>query len=278
MTCCKCNRSGRCQNCSCVKRGQPCQGCLPQRLGNCVNTVHTQPSPSASNDMPSQPPPLTNSVPETLPSHSPPPYAVLTSSQEPSLSPLTTNSVRNCSETAPYSNSNSRAPEKTTMLPQFTPIADPVCTWGEYDSEHFSDSLNAAYAEVVHWKINYFKVPYGKAGKSFVSELARLFRAFATGSALESIALKAATLLPILLLQKPTRKSKARDHITCLERRLCSWLKGDLVELLREGRTIQQRINKASPSMSNEHLARSFANMMFQGKTKAALRLLSELT
>ena len=61
-------------------------------------------------------------------------------------------------------------------------------------------TLNAAYAEAVHWKMNLFKVPYGKAGKSFVSELARLFKAFATGSALESIGLKAATLMPILLL------------------------------------------------------------------------------
>ena len=142
-------------------------------------------------------------------------------------------------------------------------MADPVFTWGEYDSGHFSDTINAAYAEVVHWKLNLFKVPFGKA---FVSELARLFKAFATGSALESIALKAATLLPLLLLQKPTRKSKASDHTTCLERRLCSWLKGDLVELLREGRTIQ-RIPKATPSMSNENLACSFANM-FQGKPR----------
>ena len=37
MTCCRCNRSGRCRNCSCVKSGTPCQGCLPQRLGNCTN-------------------------------------------------------------------------------------------------------------------------------------------------------------------------------------------------------------------------------------------------
>jgi len=109
-----------------------------------------------------------------------------------------------------------------------------------------------------------------------VSELARLFKAFATSSALESIALKAATLMPILLLQKPARKSKAKDHITCLERRLSTWLQGDLNELMREGRTIQQRIPKSSSSMKNAQLARSFANLMFQGKTKAALRLLSE--
>ena len=57
----------------------------------------------------------------------------------------------------------------------------------------------------------------GKQASFFVSELARLFKAFATSSALESVALKAATLMPILLLQKPARKSKAKDHITYLE-------------------------------------------------------------
>ena len=128
----------------------------------------------------------------------------------------------------------------------------------------------------MHWKLNLFKVPYGKAGKSFVSELARLFKAFATSSALESIALKAATLLPVLLLQKPSHKSKAKDHITCLERRLDTWQEGDLQELLREGRAIQQRIPKASQSSNDEKVSRSFANLMFQGKTKAALRLLSD--
>ena len=32
MSCCKCNRSGCCRNCSCLKSGRTCQGCLPQRL------------------------------------------------------------------------------------------------------------------------------------------------------------------------------------------------------------------------------------------------------
>ena len=170
----------------------------------------------------------------------------------------------------------SSALENEPTLPQFTPMADPVFTWGELDSTQFTDNLNAAFAEAVHWKMNVFRVPYGKAGKSFVSELARLFKAFATSSALESVALKAATLMPILLLQKPARKSKAKDHITRLERRLDTWREGDLNELLREGRTIQQRISKTSPSFNNEQISRSFANLMFQGKTKAALRLLSE--
>ena len=146
-------------------------------------------------------------------------------------------------------------------------------TWGEYDSECHTDTLNAAYAKAMHWKVNSFKVPFGQVG---LSELARLFKAFATSSALESIALKAATLMPILLLQEPARKSKAKDHITYLERRLSTWLQGDLNELVREGRTIQRILPKSSSSTSNAQLARSFANLMFQGKTKAALCLLSE--
>ena len=90
------------------------------------------------------------------------------------------------------------------MLPQFTPMAYPVFTWGEYDSTHFIDTLNAAFSGAVHWKINLFKIPSEKAGKSFVSELTRLFKA--ANHALESIALKAATLMPILLLLKPARQ------------------------------------------------------------------------
>ena len=45
--CCRCNRSGCCQNCLCVKSGRVCQGCLPQRLGNCVNTIRTPLSQAA---------------------------------------------------------------------------------------------------------------------------------------------------------------------------------------------------------------------------------------
>ena len=79
--------------------------------------------------------------------------------------------------------------------------------------------------------------------------------------------------MPILLLQKPARKSKAKDHIAYLERRLETWQEGDLNELLREGRTIQQCLSKASPLFNKAKIPRSFANLMFQVKTKAACTL-----
>ena len=164
--------------------------------------------------------------------------------------------------------------EPTIELPQFTPMANPIFTWGS-QSESFIHSLNATYTEVVHWKMNSFKIPQSSVGKSFVSELASLFNSFAMGSALESIALQAATVLPVLLLQKPSCKSKTKDHILCHERHLKTCKDGDMNELTNEGRAIQLRIPKASPSEDHTHLARSIARLMLQGKTKAALRLLT---
>ena len=60
----------------------------------------------------------------------------------------------------------------------------------------------------VHWKRNIFQVRKGNIGKQFVDEFARLYVAFADGSALESVSLKAAIVMPNLLLQKPHHSSK----------------------------------------------------------------------
>jgi len=152
-------------------------------------------------------------------------------------------------------------------LPVFKPHANPEFSWGTLDSSSFSTVLDNAYDETVHWRKNCFKIPHGNAGKSFVNELARLFQAFATGSALESVALKAAMTLPPLLLQKPHRNSKTKTHIACLERRMKLWEEGDIPELVREGRAIQNRLPKQERKGSEQQLARSFAKLMFQGKT-----------
>ena len=110
-------------------------------------------------------------------------------------------------------------------------------------------------------------------------ELSRLFRAYAEGSTLESIALKACTVMPILLLQKPFKSSKQKDHSACLARRLSIWKKGDFKSLLEEGRALQNRLPKSHPTSSNkqdDNVARTFSKLMFQGKINAALQLLSQ--
>ena len=113
-------------------------------------------------------------------------------------------------------------------------------------------------------------------GKLFVHELARLFLAYVEGTTLESIALTAAMTMPSLLLQKPHRSSKVKEHIHCLECRLKLWTEGDLDGLLREDRTIQRRLpNLPRDPKSDQQLARSFAKLMMEGKVRAALRLIS---
>ena len=90
----------------------------------------------------------------------------------------------------------------------------------------FCDFILCIYEEVVHWRSNNFLVPYGRAGKSFVCELARLYQAFVEGSALHSIALMACSVMQPLLLQKPCKQSKAKDHSRHLSRRLELWKRG----------------------------------------------------
>ena len=89
---------------------------------------------------------------------------------------------------------------------------------GDLDATSFTELLESTYNKTVQWKKNCFRIPQGKAGKSFIHELARLFHAFATGSTLESVALKSATVLPLLMLKKPHRNSKPKEHSACLER------------------------------------------------------------
>ena len=62
-------------------------------------------------------------------------------------------------------------------------------------------------------------VPAGASGKRFAIEITRLFDQWTNGIPLKSIALKAIHLVPALLLQKPSIKLKARDHLIALERR-----------------------------------------------------------
>ncbi len=73
------------------------------------------------------------------------------------------------------------------------------------------------------------------------------------------VALRAAIILPILLLQKPNGTAKIKENnIACLTK-----------NMEREG----DRLPKTYPPMTKQKLPSSFANLMHAGKTKAALDL-----
>ena len=136
----------------------------------------------------------------------------------------------------------------------------------------FISRLNITYSQVVHWEQNLFSVPSCSAGFRFVKELSTLFKAYGQRTSLETVALKAAMVLPLLLLQRPHHRSSNHNNKQCLERRLQLWNDGDLLQLLQEGRTIQRRL-QPSKACSSTDTASIFARLMFQGKVKAALRL-----
>ena len=156
-------------------------------------------------------------------------------------------------------------------LPAFSVAQEPNFMRAEVDGVSFAGAVDCAYTEVIHWRRNVFKVPSEKTGKAFAAELSRFLRAYANGSTLETIALKCAMILPFLLLQKPHKTSKAKDHIRRLER----WEAGDMDALLHEGRSIQDHLTAGPQSTSETQLAQTFAKLMFQGKVKPAMRLLA---
>ena len=64
-------------------------------------------------------------------------------------------------------------------------------------------------------------------------------------SKMQSIALKEAIVLLAVGLQKPSQKSKAKDHQEFLAKRLVLWNEGEIDKLLREGRMIQKRLSNS---------------------------------
>lgn len=75
----------------------------------------------------------------------------------------------------------------TDLLIPYTPICpiDPSFRWGRAEGSAFLLKVDRCYDKVVHWQRNVFSILSGKAGKDFVSELARLYHAYAEGSQIE---------------------------------------------------------------------------------------------
>ena len=155
---CRCNRTGSCRGCACVKARK---SCLPSKLGTCLNvsTTPTHTRLTASPDLPRTP-----NIPSDAYSPSVtggPVMNVWSEIYEPT-SPVTSDTP-----VQQPAHSNQCPPQ----LPAFQPMDTPVFSWGTHNADDFTHELEAAYSEVVHWRSNSFKVPTSKAGKEFVREL-----------------------------------------------------------------------------------------------------------
>ena len=115
--------------------------------------------------------------------------------------------------------------------------------WGELEGEaNIKAKMVAIYDEITKWRKNLFMVPRGKVGTDFIKEVTRILRQFTIPSKWSRIALTQLHIFIPLMLQKPSKKSKAKDHAKYLEKRLKLWSLGDLDAILRENRQIQKRL------------------------------------
>ena len=91
-----------------------------------------------------------------------------------------------------------------------------------------------------------FLLSSGRAGKRYVDETTRLMNEWLHDSPMKDIAFKSIMIIPNLLLQIPSTKTKSKDHLKALERRIELWISGELMELLYEAETILKKfyINK----------------------------------
>jgi hypothetical protein len=156
-------------------------------------------------------------------------------------------------------------------LPSYERAPKPDFVWGTRKGEDVCKDINEAYETIAHWRRNVFHLPGSSAGKKFVQEVARLNWAFASRSPLESIAQKAEMVMTPLLLQRSHRKSKPKEDLACLKRRLILWQNGDINSLLKECTTIQTRLQTSEARDSDDTIARKFSQMMLMGNGKSAM-------
>ena len=128
--CCRCNGSGKCQNCICVKNGRSCINCLPKRKDWCRNLSN----------------PKVNSLDKIQ----------IQSSTDAERSNLSvTNSCPSINPSCNSSTDKLSQFNSLPTLPQFNSVASPNFTWGDKDSASFCSALKDVYVEVVHWRKKY---------------------------------------------------------------------------------------------------------------------------
>ena len=88
-------------------------------------------------------------------------------------------------------------------------------------------------------------LPRGKVGTEFVKTLTNLINYFITPSKWTRLSLSLVHIFLPLMLQKPSSKSKAKDHCKYLEKRLKLWTEGDLDSIMAENREIQKKLRQS---------------------------------
>ena len=171
--------------------------------------------------------------------------------------------------------SKSKCTVNSQLRPELQPTTqNDIPVWGSHTFSDIEQIINATYEEVVHWRKNIFLLPTVAAGKLFIRETTRVLTLWLKDTRLGSLSFKALMIMPSLLLQNPSYKSRAKEHSECLKRRLESLQNGPFEVLMSECRTIQKNLKNYTRASNPDYIARTFAKHILNGKINAALRLL----
>ena len=113
-------------------------------------------------------------------------------------------------------------------LPEHNVVDKPsMITWGTRSDGSLivipTSIITDAYNEIVTWRKNVFLVPYGKTEREFIDQVTLHINDWNSNSDQQHISLKAAFALLAVALQKPSPKSKIKDHQEFLSKRLALW-------------------------------------------------------
>ena len=144
--------------------------------------------------------------------------------------------------------------------------------WGEYEGvEAIRVALEAAHLRITTWQKNTFDLPKNAIGKAVLTEATRLLKLFNSRTPWEPVAIHLFIIFLPLMLQKPSAKSKNKDHVRYLKKRLDQWKEGRLSEIVSECEEIQKRMKRSKKK--EESVQRGFTRLMMVGKVKQALKL-----
>ena len=154
--------------------------------------------------------------------------------------------------------------------------------WGDIvGEENIRAKINHVYSSIIGWRKNAFQIPRGQCATDFIKELTRLINLFNTKSKWERIALPLLHIFVPIMLQKPSKKSKPRDHVKYLKSRLTKWSNGEIDVLMEEANEIQKRL-KSDQNHANHkkmekdaHDHKRFTQLMMLGRIGEAAKLIN---
>ena len=114
--------------------------------------------------------------------------------------------------------------------------------WGSMKTEgEISRKLNRLYENAISWHKNFFDIPRGASGQDMIRKVTTLLQLFNNDTAWKNISLKAIHVFIPYMLQKPSAKSKNKDHLKYLVKRLEWWKKDNWMNCLKRGMRFKGR-------------------------------------